>query len=207
MGGAGVDGQTIKAVEEIGVDDILQEIQQELREGKYYPKPVKRVEIPKGNKGKRPLGIPTVRHRKIQAAAKIVIEPIFEADFRGCSYGFRPKRNAHQALTIIRETIQEKKCNLILDADIKSYFSNINHDKLMKLVEMRICDRRVLKLIRKWLKAGVMIEGQYHESDIGSPQGNVISPLLANIYLNYMIYNGKGMANPWERWLGTVTTW
>jgi RNA-directed DNA polymerase len=184
-GAAGIDKITIEEIEKQGIDQIIREIQEKLNSGKYKPQPVKRVYIPKKDGGKRPLGIPVVIDRIIQAAAKIVIEPIFEADFQDCSYGFRPKRNAHQALADIRETIDNKGW-YILDADITKYFDNINHDKLMILVERRISDKRVTKLIRKWLQCGVMEEGKYLESSIGAPQGGVISPLLSNIYLNLM---------------------
>lgn len=184
-GSAGIDGQTIAKIEEIGVETVLNEIAENLKQGKYRPQPVLRVEIPKDNGKKRPLGIPIVKDRIVQAAAKIIIEPIFEADFKECSYGFRPKRNALQALEVIRKACNNKGL-WVLDADISGYFDNINHDKLMKLVEMRINDRRMLKLIRQWLKAGIMIGGEFKESELGSPQGGVISPLLANIYLNYL---------------------
>jgi RNA-directed DNA polymerase len=184
-GTGGIDGIGIAGVEDYGVAKLLTEISQDLKQGEYRPKPVKRVFIPKPDGRKRPLGIPVIRDRIVQMAAKIVIEPVFEADFKESSYGFRPKRSAHQALEVIR-----KACNQggwwVVDADIQSYFDNINHGKLLKLVEMRINDRRILKLIRQWLKAGVINAGQYEESVIGSPQGGVISPLLANIYLNYL---------------------
>lgn len=123
--------------------------------------------------------------RVIQMATKIVIEPIFEAEFKDCSYGFRPKQNTHQALEAVRKRANNKGW-YVLDADIKGYFDNINHDKLLKLVKMRISDRRIIKLIRKWLKAGAIEKGRYKETDIGVPQGGVISPLLSNIYLNYL---------------------
>lgn len=184
-GAAGIDKVTIQEVEKQGIEQIIQEIQEKLTSGKYKPQPVKRVYIPKKDGGKRPLGIPVVIDRIIQAATKIVIEPIFEADFQDCSYGFRPKRDAHQALANIRKTIDNKGW-YVLDADITKYFDNIDHDKLMMLVERRISDKRVTKLIRKWLKCGVMEEGKYLDSTKGAPQGGVISPLLSNIYLNYM---------------------
>lgn len=184
-GSAGIDNQTIEDVKTYGEAKFLAEIEKELLEGTYQATPVKRVNIPKKDGGKRPLGIPTVKDRVVQAAAKIVIEPVFEADFKECSYGFRPKRNAHMALNRLKD-LANQGYYWILDADIKSYFSNINHDKLLKLVEMRVSDRRVVSLIRKWLKAGAMDGGELVESEIGSPQGGVISPLLSNIYLNYL---------------------
>lgn len=184
-GSAGIDGQSIKEIESYGIDKIVEEIQRELQENRYNPPPVKRVYIPKADGKERPLGIPTVKDRIIQAAMKIVIEPIFEADFKDCSYGFRPKRNQHQALEVIRKACNNRG-NYVLDGDIKGYFDNINHKKLMMLVEKRISDRRICKMIRKWLKAGVIAKGRYNRSEIGSPQGGVISPLLANIYLDYL---------------------
>lgn len=184
-GTGGIDKIYIEDVVRYGEEKFLQEIQTELIEKKYHPKPVKRVYIPKKDGKQRPLGIPIIKDRVVQMATKIVIEPIFEADFKEHSYGFRPKRNAHQALEVIR-----KKCNnkgwWVLDADIKSYFDNINHEKLMKLVSQRISDRRILKLVEKWLKVGFIEQGERYESVIGSPQGGVISPLLSNIYLNYL---------------------
>ncbi|MBS4534379.1 group II intron reverse transcriptase/maturase [Clostridium sp. D2Q-14] len=184
-GSAGIDEVTIKEIEEIGIDNILKEIQEELKIKSYRSKPVLRVEIPKSNGKMRPLGVPTVKDRIIQASTKIVIEPIFEANFKECSYGFRPKRNQHMALETIRKACNNKGI-WVLDADIKGCFDNINHEKLMKLIERRISDRRMLKLINKWLKAGIMKDGIIEANEIGSPQGGVISPLLSNIYLNYM---------------------
>ena len=184
-GAGGIDRMTITDVEAYGLEKFIQEIQQELREGTYHPKPVRRTYIPKGRTEKRPLGIPIIKDRVIQMAVKILIEPIFEADFKECSYGFRPKRSAHQALDRIRKDTA-KKGWWVVDADIKGYFNNINHEKLMLMVKQRISDRKILKMIWKWLKAGVMENGEYAESDLGSPQGGVISPLLANIYLHYL---------------------
>lgn len=184
-GSGGVDGQSIqKIVEEYGESQFLNEIYLDLKRKRYRPFPVKRTFIPKPDGKQRPLGIPTIRDRVVQMATKMVIEPIFEADFKDCSYGFRPKRNAHQAVAQIRKA--SRQTFWVVDVDIKGYFDNINQEKLMKLVEMRISDRRVLKLVRNWLKAGVMEDDQFHETEWGTPQGGVISPLLANIYLNYM---------------------
>lgn len=193
-GSAGVDNQTIEEIEEYGVDKIVEEIRVELKENSYNPPPVKRVYIPKADGNKRPLGIPTVKDRIIQSAMKVVIEPIFEADFKDCSYGFRPKRNQHQALEVIRKACNNRG-NYVLDGDIKGYFDSINHEKLMMLVERRISDRRISKMIRKWLEAGIMEKERYEESEIGSPQGGVISPLLANLYLDYL-------DSKWERHYG-----
>lgn len=184
-GSGGIDNIRIEEVEEFGENSIIAEIGKELMNNEYTPKPVKRIYIPKKDGSKRALGIPTIKDRIIQTATKIVIEPIFEADFKESSFGFRPKRSAHDALEVIRETCNKGNC-WVLEADIVKYFDTINQEKLMVLIEQRISDRRVLKLIRKWLKSGIMDKGMYIESEIGSPQGGVISPLLANIYLDYL---------------------
>lgn len=183
-GSSGVDNQTLEDISDYGEKKFLNELYMELKEKDYHPQPVLRTYIPKDEGKKRPLGIPTVKDRIAQMAMKIVIEPIFEADFKECSYGFRPKRNAHQAIAKIRK--ESKRRYWVLDVDIQGYFDNINHEKLMKLVEQRINDRRMLKLIRKWLKAGIMEGDSLQESRLGAPQGGVISPLLSNIYLNTM---------------------
>lgn len=184
-GSGGIDGKSIEDIEAYGVEKLLTEIETELRNGGYRPQPVRRAYIEKGNGKLRPLGIPVIKDRIIQMAAKLVMEPIFEANFKDVSYGFRPKRSARQALEAVREACN-KRGWWVVDVDIQSYFDNINHEKLMMLVSMRVNDRRMLKLIRQWLKAGVMTEEGYTRTDIGSPQGGVISPLLANIYLNYL---------------------
>jgi len=184
-GSGGIDGQTIDLIlTEYGERDFLNELYLELKNKTYRPSPVRRTYIPKGNGKERPLGIPTIKDRVVQTATMMVIEPIFEADFKDCSFGFRPKKNAHQAMARIRKA--SKKAYWVVDVDIQGYFDHINHDKLMKLVEQRISDRRILKLIRQWLKVGVMEGDQFHDTTLGSPQGGNISPLLANIYLNYM---------------------
>ena len=182
-GSSGVDGVKIEDVEAMGIEKYLSEIKSELMNGKYKPSPVKRVMIPKPDGSERPLGIPTVKDRIVQMATKIAIEPVFEADFRECSYGFRPKRSAKQALEVVRKACNNKGY-YVVDADIEKFFDNVNQGKLMKLVEQRISDRRILKLIKQWLVSGVLYGNVLTISELGTSQGSVISPLLANIYLN-----------------------
>lgn len=183
-GSAGIDGITIEDVERGGVEEFLGRIAQDLKARMYRPKPVLRVYIPKPDGKRRPLGIPTVRDRVVQQACRIVIEPIFEANFQENSYGFRPRRSAAQAVKVVKEALVMGWW--VVDADIESYFDRIDHELLMSLLKRRISDRRVLKLIQQWLRAGVMEEGEWTSTEVGSPQGGVISPLLANIYLHVL---------------------
>lgn len=187
-GKPGADKVSFADIEKSGVEQFLEEIRKSLLEETYKPQPVLRAEIMKANGKTRPLGIPTIRDRVVQAAVKMVIEPIFEADFEDTSYGYRPERSAKDAETAIKKNLQEGLAE-VYEADLSSYFDTIPHDKLMTLLEQRISDNRILRLIRMWLKTPVVngnrIEGG-KKNKFGTPQGGVISPLLANIYLHLL---------------------
>jgi len=208
-GAPGMDGVSFARIDEvIGEERFVDELHGELTAGRYKASPVRRVYIPKANGKLRPLGIPAIRDRVVQHAVLLIIEPIFEADFEDCSYGFRPGRNAHQALERIAAALKEGKTE-VYDADLEGYFDSIPHEKLMKCVRMRVVDGAVLSLIKQWLEAPVVGEGQNGENRGGStrrkvtrntqgtPQGGVISPLLANLYLHWFdraVYAEQGPA-------------
>jgi RNA-directed DNA polymerase len=187
-GKPGVDGISFQDIENYGVEKFISEIIVELENRTYKPQAVLRVEIPKANGQTRPLGIPTIKDRVIQMAAKLVIEPIFEADFEENSYGFRPRRSASDAVREIKQNLKEGKSE-VYDADLSAYFDTIPHKELMHLLALRISDKNVLHLIKMWLKAPVMEKGKPRggrKNKVGTPQGGVISPLLANIYLHLL---------------------
>lgn len=207
-GSPGLDGETFESIEAgIGKMDYLKEVEETLKTGKYRAQPVKRVDIPKSNGDVRSLGIPCIKDRIVQMAVKLVIEPIFEADFSPHSYGFRPKRTAHQAMDDIKGGLLKGHIHVI-DADLAKYFDSIAHDKLLKVVAERVVDKNLLNIIKQWLKAPVVKVAGGRKTNIGggkkngkgTPQGGVISPLLANIYLNILdrIWDRNGLAKKYK---------
>ena len=182
----GVDGMTWKEYE-TGLEDRLEDLHGRVHRGAYRAMPSKRQWIPKDNGKQRPLGMAALEDKIVQQAVVAVLNVIYEEDFRGFSYGFRPGRGQHMALDALYVAIKRKRVNWILDLDLKSFFDNISHEKLVQLVEKRIADPRILRLIQKWLKAGVMEDGVWSETEAGTPQGAVISPLLSNVYLHYVL--------------------
>lgn len=182
----GVDGVTWQSYTE-GLGERLADLQDRIHRGAYHPPPVRRVFIPKSDGRTRPLGIPALEDKIVQHAVKTVLEPIFESAFMGFSYGFRPGRSAHDALDAVAVAIVKRRVNWVLDADIKSFFDTIDHGWMKKFIEHRIGDTRLVRLILRWLRAGVMDNGVEHATEMGTPQGGIISPLLANIYLHYVL--------------------
>jgi group II intron reverse transcriptase/maturase len=182
---AGVDGMTWDEYGE-RLDERLLDLEDRVHRGSYHPQPVRRVHIPKGDGKSRPLGIPALEDKIVQQAARMILEPILEAEFIGFSYGFRPGRSQHDALDALAEAIRRKVC-WVLDADIEAFFDTIDHRHLQAFLEHRIGDTRLVRLLMKWAKAGVMEKGKLHETDSGTPQGGIISPLLANLYLHYVL--------------------
>jgi len=181
----GVDEETWQTYGE-QLDTNLEDLSGRLRRGAYRAKPVRRVYIPKPDGRQRPLGVTTLEDKVVQRALVGVLNCIYEQDFLGFSYGYRPGRRQHDALDALCVGIERKRVNWVLDADIRGYFDAIDHDRLVKFIERRVADRRVVRLIRKWLNAGVLVDGEWTRSEKGTPQGGVISPLLANIFLHYV---------------------
>jgi len=183
---AGVDGITVEMYE-MDLETNLQDLHARIHTGRYRPQPVRRVYIPKADGGQRPLGVPALEDKIVQGAVAELLSTIYEVDFRGFSYGFRPRRNPHMALDALHTALMSQRVNWVLDADIRSFFDSVDHEWLMRMLAHRIADRRVLRLIRMWLEAGVLESGEWRETDRGTPQGAGISPLLANVFLHYVL--------------------
>jgi group II intron reverse transcriptase/maturase len=181
----GVDGTTWQEYE-TGLEGRLVDLHSRVHRGAYRAKPSRRVYIPKADGRQRPLGVAALEDKIVQQAVVTILNAIYEEDFLGFSYGFRPGRSQHQALDALSYALTQKRVNYVLDADIRGFFDAISHAWMLKFVQHRVADRRILRLIQKWLKAGVMEEGEWSETERGTPQGAVISPLLANIYLHYV---------------------
>ena len=164
----------------------LSDLHNRVHRGAYRARPSRRVYIPKADGRQRPLGIAALEDKIVQQAVVAILNQIYEVDFKGFSYGFRPGRGPHQALDALTVGIQRKRVNWVLDADIQGFFDHVSHDWALKFIEHRVADRRMLRLIQKWLKAGVSEDGQWSETELGTPQGAVVSPLLANVYLHYV---------------------
>lgn len=189
---AGVDGETVATYEE-GLEERLPDLCERVHTGRYRAQPVRRAYIPKLDGGRRPLGVPALEDKIVQGAVAEVLSAIYEADFLGLSYGFRPGRSPHHALAALHQAVMTQRVNWILDADIRSFFDSVDHEWLQRMVAHRVADRRIQRLIRKWLRAGVLEEGEWKETEQGTAQGTAISPLLSNIFLHYVL-------DLWVRW-------
>ena len=183
---AGIDGMTVGMYAQ-DLERNLRDLCARIHTGRYRPQPVRRVYIPKADGGQRPLGVPTLEDKIVQGAVAEVLSAIYEVDFLGFSYGFRPGRNPHQALSAVHTAIMSQRVNWVLDADIRSFFDSVDHEWLLRMLAHRIADPRILRLIRQWLEAGILESHEWHETDRGTPQGAGISPLLANIFLHYVL--------------------
>jgi len=183
---AGVDGETVAQYEQ-HLEDNLRALCARVHSGRYRPYPVRRVYIPKSDGGQRPLGIPALEDKLVQGAVADVLQAIYETDFLHCSYGFRPGRNAHQALDALHTGIMSQCVNWVLDADIRRFFDSVDHEWMLRMLAQRIADPRVIRLIHQWLTAGILESGEWQPSETGTPQGAAISPLLANIFLHYAL--------------------
>lgn len=183
---AGVDGETVASYEE-DLEVKLQALCERIHAGRYRALPVRRVYIPKSDGGQRPLGIPALEDKIVQSAVAEVLSAIYEVDFLGFSYGFRPGRNPHQALDAMHTALMSQRVNWVLDADVRRFFDSVDHEWLMRMLAQRVADRRVLALVRQWLKAGILESGKWYETVEGTPQGSGISPLLANVFLHYVL--------------------
>jgi len=182
----GIDGVTLQEYEQ-ELDNNLENLVARMKRFSYRPQPVRRAYISKANGKKRPLGIPAVEDKIVQMGIAKILQAIFEVDFLDFSYGFRPNRNCHQALDTLDKMIMQKPVNHVIDADIKGFFDNVDHDWLMRCIEQRISDKNLLRLLKRFLKAGMIEEGKYISAEKGTPQGRIISPILANIYLHYVL--------------------
>jgi group II intron reverse transcriptase/maturase len=183
---AGVDGITVSAYEQ-DLAANLRELCARVHTGRYRPQPVRRVHIPKADGGKRPLGVPTLEDKIVQGAVAEVLSAVYEADFLGFSYGFRPRRNPHMALAALHTALMSQRVTWVLDADIRSFFDSVDHEWMLRMLAHRIADPRVLRLVRQWLEAGVLESDEWYETERGTPQGAGISPLLANVFLHYAL--------------------
>ena len=183
---SGVDGMTVEAYED-DLENNLRDLHERVHSGRYRPQPVRRTYIPKADGGRRPLGILALEDKIVQSAVAEVLSAIYEADFLDCSYGFRPGRSAHQALQMVRTAVMVERVNWVFEADIRRYYDSIDHEWLLRMVAHRVADPRVLRLIRQWLRAGILEDGVYADTVEGTPQGAGISPLLSNVFLHYVL--------------------